>query len=125
VHSRGVPAEFDFRCDSPDQKRYMRMRLSRRYSDQIRFTSWLLSETPAENPLLNEHAPAPGESWSGQLLTICSMCLKLQSAPDHWLEIEEAVGQLDLTSMDSPRLSHGLCPDCYACALAAVEPGDA
>jgi len=108
--SRDILA-FSYRCDSPDHRRWMRMRM--RYlaaSDEVEFASQLLRiEARAPMPLL---APRQQGQTSPRLLSMCGWC-KAVLTEQTWVELEQAVMQLRLFATDTmPRISHGICPDC-------------
>ena len=48
---------------------------------------------------------------SSDIIRICSMCKKVSTALNKWVEIEEGLAQLRLfEASEVPRLTHGLCP---------------
>lgn len=52
--------------------------------------------------------------YKGQLISMCSICKKVQLADTKWVEIEEAIKALSLFSPENiPRISHGFCEPCY------------
>lgn len=102
---------FGYRCDSPDQRRWMRMHM--RYltdSDEVEFASRLLrAQARPRVRLLERH---PEQPRSHRVLSMCSWC-KAVLAEQAWVEVEQAVMQLRLFAMEAmPRISHGICPDC-------------
>ncbi|MBK5930036.1 hypothetical protein [Halochromatium salexigens] len=103
--------QFGYRCDSPDQRRWMRMHM--RYlanSDEVEFSSRLLRvQARPRVPLLERPQEQP---HSHRVLSMCSWC-KAVLAEQAWVEVEQAVKQLQLFTMEAmPRISHGICPDC-------------
>ena len=54
-----------------------------------------------------------------KLLPICSYCKKIRGDKDYWAQLEDYLSeQTDL------EFSHGVCPDCYALALAQMTGDD-
>ncbi len=113
--------EFGYRCDAPDRRRWMQMRM--RYlaeSDEVEFASRLLrAETRPHMPLIALDRIRPA---SQRILAMCSWC-KSVLAEQTWVEVEQAVIQLRLFATHAmPRISHGICPDCSK-RLLSTEPG--
>ena len=106
---------FSYRCDSPDCRRFMEMRIHHvRALDQVEFCSRVL-RTERRDPvaLLN---PDLAER-SNKILTVCSWC-KAVEADDAWVEVEQAVERLGLLAAQAlPRISHGICPACSGLML--------
>jgi hypothetical protein len=100
---------FPFRCDSPTARRHLEMRLTRRPDDTVQFESVVLaSELRVQQPLWDRHVPR-GED----LVPVCSWCKRVETAGE-WFEVEDAIGRLRLFERhDMPRLSHGICRDCF------------
>lgn len=110
VRTTCVPVEFEFRCDSPNVKRFMSMVVT---SDQQRvfFATELVRLKPTtENALLRRTMRVDHD-----LVKICSWCKKLLISDDHWEETEVALGILGPFSQDTmPMISHGICEACRA-----------
>jgi hypothetical protein len=61
-------------------------------------------------------------SRSSDFVRICSMCKKIWNRLNKWVEIEEGLAQLKPFEADEmPRLTHGLCPDCYQIIMADLD----
>lgn len=121
VHRRATSVEFAFRCDSPNRKRFMRMRISRLNDSLLQFTSWVGHEEDAKNPPLPVYTPADFDDAGVALTSICSMCKKIECEAGEWIDIDVAAASIDFMSGGGPRLSHGLCPICFAEAMAALD----
>jgi hypothetical protein len=120
ARASGQALAFGYRCDSPNQRRWMQMQM--RYlanSDEIEFASRALrTEARPQVPLIacNRIQPA-----SRRILSMCSWCKSVLTG-QAWVEVEEAVRQLRLFASDAmPRISHGICPDCSK-RLLSTEP---
>ncbi len=103
------PLRFRYRCDSPDMRRFMEMRMGRGPEQQIEFRSCVLHLEQREPVRLLDPALPHRQD---NLLQICSWC-KAVYAQAVWLDLEEAVQTLSvLADAVLPGLSHGICPAC-------------
>jgi hypothetical protein len=109
IRETGRPIHFRYRCDSPNVRRFMEMRMDARPEGQIEFRSRVLrSEGREWMPVLDPTLP----HRSDHPLQICSWC-KAVYTRSAWLKLEEAVQTLDmLAEAVLPQLSHGICPAC-------------
>jgi hypothetical protein len=109
--------ELPFRCDGPDMRREMKIRIVARPGGRaVLFSAKLRSEEEREvpQPLLDPDAPR-GEDT----LTMCGWCDRFE-VDGEWVEVEEAARRLELFNRpELPALSHGICPDCSEMLLAA------
>jgi hypothetical protein len=106
---RGGALALPFRCDGPALRRRMELRLARQ-GDGIACEAVLL-ETSARTPvaLLEPNAPRGDD-----IVRICGWCKRVPIG-SHWVEVDEAVTRLRLFDAPRlPRLSHGICPECFA-----------
>ena len=56
------------------------------------------------------------------LITMCSWCRRVRTAPDSWEEVEVAIQLLGLFDRDAlPQITHGVCPEC---TVRVMEAGD-
>jgi len=113
IHCGPIP----FRCDSPRERRFLELLLVALTDGQIEITSRIVRTEPRDAVgLLDVESDR-----SSELVTICSMCKKIETSPRAWVEIEEGLAQLRLFELDEmPQLTHGLCPDCYSLAMAEL-----
>jgi hypothetical protein len=110
VKHTGKPISFNFRCDSPDRRRFMHMVMS--YQDTCAGVGFK-STTEREEPRAPVELLSPRASRSDDLVIICSWCKRIKISDDDWVEIEQGVQRLGLFDVDEfPQLSHGMCPDC-------------
>ena len=118
VRTARVPIEFEFRCDSPTAKRFMRMVVT---SDQQRLvfsTELVRLEPTIENPLLYRTIRV-----CHNLIKICGWCKKLRIGDDRWEEAEVALGILGPFRQNTmPIVSHGICEPCKASFLKKFIP---
>ncbi len=97
-----------FRCDSPAQRRHMRIQISCMTQGALQATSWIVHiEDTTRKPLL-ETPPSHGD----ELLKMCSWCKRVL-VKDQWLDLEDAVDILSLFSGGKlPNISHCACQPC-------------
>lgn len=100
---------FSYRCDTPTQRRFMRMELLPQDGQSILLLSRVISAEERDyTPLLD-----PAMVRSKEYLTICSWCKRVELPAGGWVEVETAVEQLNLFGAPMlPQLSHGICADC-------------
>ena len=78
------PVKFPFRCDSPDCRRFMEMKLSLLPGGAIEFISRILREEWREPVDLLDNS----QDRSGEFLKVCSWCKKINIPGQGWGEIE-------------------------------------
>jgi hypothetical protein len=109
--------ELPFRCDGPDVRREMNIRIVARPGGRVvLFSSRLRSAHERDLPqrLLDPETPR-----SDEVLTMCGWCDRFEVAGE-WVEVEEAAKRLGLFNRaELPALSHGVCPHCNEMLLAA------
>lgn len=108
VRQTQTALQFDYRCDSADRRRYLRLRVEPMAASHVRFRSQLLREEIRE--------PIPWEGVEGEdrgdVLTMCSLCKKI-NLDGKWVEIEAMFGEgLLAASEETIEVSHGLCQPC-------------
>ena len=105
-----LSVKIPFRCDSPDCRRFMEMEISPLSGNRVQIRNRILREEFREPvDLLN-----PAVNRSKELVRMCSWCKKIDVSPSNWVEVEQAVKQLNLfEAPTSPQLTHGICPTCY------------
>ena len=110
VRAGKSPVKFPFRCDSPDCRRFMEMKLSLLAGDAIQFMAQILRQEWREPLDLLDAS----RDRSGEFLKICSWCKKINIPGQGWGEIEAAIEPLDLFGHHSmPRMTHTICDACY------------
>jgi hypothetical protein len=103
----GRELSFHLRCDSPDERRFMRMRMVPAANQGVRFETRLL--TRAEWP---GSLPFSRLDSMKTLLTVCGWCGRAQ-IDRQWEEPEVAVERLGIfVGTHTPAISHGICPAC-------------
>jgi len=115
----GKPAgPIPFRCDSPQERRFLKLLLSSLPDDQIDITSTIIRTEPRDPvSLLDKDMPR-----SRDFIRICSMCKKILTPPGKWVEVEEGLIQLrPFEAGEMPMLTHGLCPNCYGAIIANLD----
>ncbi|MBD3382426.1 MAG: hypothetical protein GF404_09545 [candidate division Zixibacteria bacterium] len=105
-HDRQI--EFDFRCDSPGLRRYMRMQMVPEKDEMIRFDSSIV-RTQERTPLKVLEMSLPR---TDQMIVMCGWCKDIRDN-GHWFSLEEAVERFDLLKQDElPQISHSICEKC-------------
>jgi len=103
------PVFFNFRCDSPDHKRFMKMKISCEFDEVIFETETLNLEKRDSQRILNRN-----EKRSNNLVVICGWCKKINISKMLWQEVEHAIETLGIFETEKlPQLSHGMCNHCY------------
>ena len=120
TRSRPIP----FRCDSPDERRFLELLIDAKPDGTIEITSTIIRKEPRSTMrLLAADTPR-----STDFISICSMCKKIEVSPKEWTDIEEGIAQLKpFDAEEMPQLTHGLCPPCYLASMAELgkpEPTD-
>ncbi len=118
VRTRGITVTLPYRCDAPDRRRFLELRIAPVAREHIEFTSRIIREELRERvELLQAGAPR-----SHDLLKMCSVCRKVEVQGTGWAEAEAAVVALRLFEETAlPQISHGLCPDCFSAAMAEID----
>lgn len=109
VRSTNATVPVLIRCDSPELERRMRVEIVPGYAGSIEFRSVLLRvEIRPRLRVLDLH-----ETRSRAELASCSFCMRVELPSHEWLDAESVVARTDLLrGSDSPRLIHGICPEC-------------
>jgi hypothetical protein len=117
LRQEGRSVELPFRCDGPEVRREMDLRIAASSGGRV----VLFSATPRSEeardvlqPMLDPKAPRSEET-----LEMCGWCDRFL-VEGEWLEVEEAANRLSLFQRTQlPSISHGICPDCSRLLLAA------
>lgn len=105
----GATLTIPFRCDSPDMRRYMEMDLISMPNGGVEFICRLLKVERRSTVNLLKASTKRSEA----VITMCSWCKKIRIGGDSWVEVEDAVRDLELFATSRlPQLSHGMCPSC-------------
>ncbi|MEJ2502823.1 MAG: hypothetical protein P8177_05825 [Gemmatimonadota bacterium] len=109
VRSAGAPVRVPFRCDSPDQRRYMAWNGVAEEGGGVRIVTRLLDEEARSTVDLLRTARAR----RGAPVTVCSWCKRIRGPDGAWLDAEVAIERLALfMDLRVPALTHGICPTC-------------
>lgn len=109
VRTAQVELQIPNRCDSPDCRRFMEMKIQTPFEGIAEFSSRILKlEKRVYLKLLDRRVDR-----STEFLKMCGWCKKV-SVRSKWLEVEEAIGHLDLfEALKLPQLTHTICPVCF------------
>jgi hypothetical protein len=115
----GQHLEFLFRCDSPQLRRFLKLRMTPAGGGAVEFiTTTIRTEDRVPVGAAFSTNPTP----TGELVVACSWCNKLQTGTDDWEEAEDAVRTLKLFDGEkNSALSHGMCNTCYTSLMSAVD----
>jgi hypothetical protein len=117
IRSEVREVELPFRCDGPDVRREMDIRIAANSTGRlVLFTAILRDELPRaeRQPLLDPATPRSAET-----IEMCGWCDHFY-VDDEWVEIEVAAKRLQLFARaELPAISHGICPACTELLLAA------
>ncbi len=106
----GHSINFNFRCDSPDFRRFFVMEISLRADQNIQFATRLINVERR----IDKNVSQPDALLNGNLIVICSWCQKIEMSDGSWHELEEILSILKLfESAAAPQMSHGMCIACY------------
>jgi hypothetical protein len=109
--------ELPFRCDGPDVRREMKIRIVSHSSGRtVMFAAHLDSEESRDEPqpVLDPDAPRGDD-----LLAMCGWCDRFE-VDGEWVEVEEAARRLELfRRSELPALDHGVCSACSRLLLSA------
>jgi hypothetical protein len=109
VRSGVSPVTFPFRCDSPDCRRFMEMKLALLPGDAIQFTAHMLREEWRDPVDLLDAL----QDIAREYLKICSWCKRINIPGQGWREIEAAIVALDLFGhLPLRRMTHTICDPC-------------
>lgn len=101
-------ALFDFRCDSPRFRRFMRMTMLPRPDGVVQFRS----ETREVRPRTEDLRAAAAFTGSSHIMR-CSVCNLYKFPNGQWMELAEAVATTQALATDQrPRLLWSICPNC-------------
>ena len=92
VRAQQQPMILPFRCDAPDRRRYLELKMTPLAREQVAFASRILREEPREKVQLLQHDVARSEA----MIKMCSMCKKVELSKDVWLEVEDAITVMEL-----------------------------
>lgn len=110
-----------FRCDSPNERRYLELVIEAFPDGSITVTSTIKRTEPRSPASLLD----TDTLRSTDMVTVCSMCKKIRVSPQEWTEIEEGLARLRLFEVGRmPRLTHGLCPTCYEAAMLELDESE-
>jgi hypothetical protein len=109
--------ELPFRCDGPEVRREMNIRIVARPGGRVvLFSARMRSEEARDLP---QRLLDPATPRSDEVLEMCGWCDRFE-VDGEWVEVEEAARRLELFNRpELPLLSHGICPDCNGMLLAA------
>lgn len=116
---RGV--EFPFRCDAPDLRRFMRMRVDPDDGGGLMFTSHQERTEPRQPPVPGALLAGPErEAVADEFIYLCAWCKRIETQAGGWVEVEDALAQGLLDRDVTGPISHAACPECTERMLALL-----
>lgn len=113
----GRAVRFEFRCDAPDRRRLLEMRVSPAPDGTVELRTRSLSEEARPAQILLD----PLGERSDAMLRSCGWCKRID-AGGSWVEVEEAVARLRLFERPVlPQVTHGICDECLARVTADLD----
>ncbi len=115
VRSSAQAVELDYRCDSPKERRFMRMQVSLEPSGDIHFLNTPLRTEPRQHKVFISRAAQRSKTTS----TRCSMCNLIKSLND-WVETDSS----SQPAASELLVIYGICASCSAklqCASSAQQ----
>lgn len=111
-------ARFNFRCDSPRQRRLMEMTIRLNPDRLVEFATRVLQ--------VEERSPvallARSAVRSERRLGACGWCSRIKLDEDRWVSAEIVVRELRLFEQERvPQLAHGICAACLAAVRRDLE----
>lgn len=118
VRARTVPAVLPFRCNSPRRRRDLEMSVRPIDDHGLEIQTKIVREHAGDYvPLLDPAAPR-----SNDIVKACSWCNRIELPEHGWVDVDAAVRRLALFAGPlTPRISHGICPDCAERTRAALN----
>jgi hypothetical protein len=118
VRRTGRTAEYRFRCDSPEGRRYMVMTVSPLRSGMVEYRSRIERFEKRGSPAI---IFARNSARSEATLTACSWCRRIL-VDREWLEADHLKVLRFLDRDRMPQLSSGICDDCRNRFLDDIRP---
>lgn len=112
VRRSGEPVCFPFRCDSPTLRRELSLTIDALPDGALGFSSITLRELPHGYVAVLDTRRTTRRD---ELLIVCSWCKRVRLDRGDWAELASCAGLFD-GDPAPPRISHGMCPSCYAAA---------
>lgn len=110
VRQQQRPIILPFRCDSATLRRFMQMEILPLPKGTVEYRC--LTQRTETREAVSLLEPNAKRSDQGQLLRMCSWCKKI-AVNDDWMEVEDAIRQLQLfASATLPGISHTMCDAC-------------
>lgn len=109
--------ELPFRCDGPDFRREMMLRIVAHSSGRtVLFAAFMQSEEARDT---SQQVFEQRVRRGPDMMTMCSWCDRFLVYGE-WVEIEVAAKRLELFRLPQlPKITHDMCPTCSALLLAA------
>ena len=107
VRKSRIELSFQYRCDSPEIKRYLKMNVAPLKGHMIEISNPIVKIEKRETiDILRNKVRANDE-----FITMCSWCKRVKA--EEWVEVEDAIKKYGLFEKDSlPQITHSICKAC-------------
>lgn len=96
---------FEYRCDSPELKRLLNMKVSLIEGGLVSIEN-TVREIESRKPVCVQKI-----TRDSSFVKMCSWCKRMKT--DQWVELEEGIGSMGyLTEETVPKITHTICPEC-------------
>lgn len=112
VRRSHAPLRLPFRCDAPDEKRWMEIEICAGPRDTVVMRTEQIDASPREVPPSMEWRLATDADEDDRVLWICSWCNAVLSRDDRWIELEEDLALDPRRYEPTPAVAHRLCGRC-------------
>ena len=107
VRRKGVELSFNYRCDSPETRRYLTMKLTPLKGKMIEITNSIIKIEERDPVDIVRNKGKGGDDF----IRMCSWCKKVKA--EDWVEVEVAIKKYGLFEKDSlPQITHTICNAC-------------
>lgn len=106
----GHSSNFGFRCDSPDLRRFLEMKITLVENKNIQFDTRIINTEKriCQNVFQND------ARRTNVVIVACSWCKKVETGDGNWCEVEEFLSDPNLLESENiSQISHGMCVSCY------------
>ena len=121
VRAKTSEAVLPFRCSSPRTRFDLEMSVRPAGGRGLEIRTAIVREHAGDYMALLD----PAAPRSDDIVKACSWCNRIELPERGWVEVDVAVRRLGLFAGPlTPRVSHGICPDCVRRTRAALEGDD-
>ena len=113
----GKHLQFDFRCDSAHERRFMHLSMCGFADGSVRFETHSLRIEQRDELTFD----LISNESRDEMIVMCSWCKKVCTGQNSWDELESAIEKLRILERSvPPGITHGLCWSCYKKAMTSI-----